>query len=608
MTVFSLQARLLRWFNLRRALRLVWAAAPGWAALNLALLVFQGLLPVAALLLLKQVVDALAAALANPGPPAFEAVLWWVVLAGAVALLTALANALGALATEAQALAVADHVNDLLHERSLAVDLGYYEDPAFHDTLHQAQMEAPHRPASIVNGLKQSLQNLLTLAGIAGLLFAFHWLVGLALLAAAIPAAIARLRAARRNFRFQQAHAEEERRAWYFHWLLTSADHARDIRLLGIGELLRARYRALHDGLRRGRLDLRRRQMLADFWAQGAATLALFGTLALMTFLAVQGALTLGVIVMYFQGYQRALGMLQGVLQGLGWLYEDNLFLERFYAFLDLPATIEQGRGTRPVSAAGHAGLCCRGVSFTYPSRQTATLHEIELELQSGEVVALVGGNGAGKSTLAKLLCRLYDPQAGAITWGGVDLREFDTRAWRRQISVVSQDFSRFNLSVAENIRLGDLDRPEDPQAIVAAARQAGLDEALDKLPAGLDTVLGNRFSNGFELSTGEWQRLALARAWYREAQLLILDEPSSALDPLAEAALIDDLRRLIGTRSALVISHRLSTVQQADRIYVMDRGRIVEAGRHADLLARAGLYARLYRTQAAHYRESPAG
>ena len=151
---------------------------------------------------------------------------------------------------------------------------------------------------------------------------------------------------------------------------------------------------------------------------------------------------------MYFQGYQRALGMLQGVLQGLGWLYEDNLFLERFYAFLDLPARIEQSRGTTPVSAIGHDGLHCRSVSFTYPSRQAPTLYEVSLELQLGEIVALVGSNGAGKSTLAKLLCRLYDPQAGVIQWGGVDLRELDTGAWRRQISVVSQDFSRFNLIV----------------------------------------------------------------------------------------------------------------------------------------------------------------
>jgi ATP-binding cassette subfamily B protein len=526
----------------------------------------------------------------------------WIALAGLVALLTTLVGSLSSHASEVQSLAVADHVSDVIHERSIAVDLGYYENPAFHDTLHRAQQEAPYRPSSIVNGLKQAVQNLLTLAGIIGLLFTFHWLVGVALFAAAVPAALARLHAARRNFAFMQGHAEEERQSWYYHWLLTGAEHARDLRLLGIGQLFRERCRELRDELRSGRLAISRSRMVGDLAAQGAATLVLYGTLAVMAYIAVQGALTLGVIVMYFQGYQRALGALQGLLQGLAWLYEDNLFLRHFYEFLDLPSVIEQGGGRDVIPAAAASGLSCRKLCFTYPSRSEPILRDVDLDLRPGEIVALVGFNGAGKSTLAKLLCRLYDPDGGSICWEGEDLRQLDARAWRRGISVVSQDFARFNVTVAENIRLGDVGHPDDPAAVSAAAQRAGFADVIARLPGGMETMLGNHFTDGQELSVGEWQRLALARAWFRNAQLLILDEPTSALDPLAEADLIRTLHDIIGRRTALIISHRLATVRQADRIYVLDHGRVAEHGSHAELLAKDGLYARLFRAQAEHY------
>ena len=342
--------------------------------------------------------------------------------------------------------------------------------------------------------------------------------------------------------------------------------------------------------------------MCGDLFAQTAAILILYGTLAFMAYEVFRGALTIGLIVMYFQGYQRALGSLQGVLQGLAGLYEDNLFLRHFHEFLELPAPVETGGGSVAVTKSAGAGLSCRGVTFTYPSRTEPTLYDIDLNLGSGEVVALVGANGAGKSTLVKLLCRLYAPSTGEIRWGGVSLADVDPREWRRQISVVSQDFPRFEVTVADNVWLGDVSKPAAAESIAASLHQAGLEEVVTRLPAGAVTLLGTMFRDGQELSTGEWQRLALARAWYRDAQILILDEPSSALDPLAEAALIDSLREIIGSRSALIISHRLSTVQLADRIYVMEQGRMVESGSHAELMASDGLYARLYRTQADHY------
>jgi ATP-binding cassette subfamily B protein len=602
MNIPSLTTRLTTALRLRRALQLVFTAAPRWTLCSLALVAVQGLLPLAALLLLKQIVDLLTLAVATPEPGQFAAVALWIALAGVVALLTALVGSLDAYAAEAQSLAVADHVADILHARSVAVDLSYYETPAFHDTFHQAQQQAPYRPASIVTALKQTAQHTLTLLGIAGLLFTFHWGVGLALFAAAAPAALARLGASRRRLRFQQEHAEGERLGWYYHWLLTSAEYARDMRLLGIGGVFAERYRELRAGLRAGHLAVTRARVRGDLLAQGAATLVLFGTLSFMAYGAVQGVLTVGLIVMYFQAYQRALASLQGVLQGLASLYEDNLFLRQFHEFLDLPAPVEQGGGRLDVPNTPTSGLVCRGVTFAYPSRGEPVLCDIDLDVGPGEIVALVGVNGAGKSTLVKLLCRLYAPSAGTIAWGGVSLADLDPKAWRRQISVVSQDVPRFEVTVADNIRFGDVGKTARGEEFAPAVAKAGLTATLARLPAGLDTLLGTRFRDGHELSVGEWQRLALARAWFRDGQLLILDEPTSALDPLAEASLIDSLRSIIGKRSALIISHRLSTVQLADRIYVLERGRIVEQGRHAELLGGGGRYARLYRAQADRY------
>lgn len=590
-------------FNLHRAWQLVWSAAPRWATASLLLIVLQTLLPLLALLLLKQVVDTLGTVLVAPGEGSFASVAFWIGLAGAVALVTSLVNTVSAYVAEAQTLAVTDHVTDVIHAKSIAVDLGYYENPSFHDTLHLVQQDAQSRPANIVNGFKQTIQNACILCGIVGLLFTFHWAVGLALLLAALPAGIIRLVYARQLFGFEQSRAQLERQAWYYHWMMTSLDFAREIRLLCIGPLFTKRYTDLRRQLREGRLEISARRVRRDILAQGGATLALYGTMAAMAFYAIQGSMTLGVIVMYFQGYQRALTALQNVLQGLAWLYEDNMFLKHFYVFLDLPVSVEQNDGQSFVPESASLGLTCHDVYFTYPSRSDPSLKGVDFEIRPGEVVALVGENGAGKTTLAKLICRLYDPDRGRLSWEGEDLRSFVPSAWRRQLSVVSQNFAQFDLTLAENIWLGDIDRAADPEEVVAAARTAGAEHVIKQFSDGLGTQLGTQYLSGQELSVGEWQRLALARAWFRNAPLLIFDEPSSSLDPLAEAEMICSFRAVIGQRSALIISHRLSSVQLADRIYVMDDGHIVESGTHNELMQRDGAFARFFRAQAAYYR-----
>jgi len=569
-----------------------------------ALVCVQGALPLAALYLMKRIVDAVTEGIAAPDPAsAFQPVIFWVLLAGGVAIFAALTRSLGEYASEAQSLQVTDAVADILHAQSIAVDLAYYEDPAYYDTLHRAQREAPYRPTRIVNGLIQIVQNGISLLGILGLLFSFNWLLALVLFLAALPGALARLLHSRRLYGFEQAQTEKERRAWYYHNVLTDSPYAKELRLFNLGALFQTRYRDLRQQIREGRLALLRRRVLSDLLAQTLATAALFGTLAWIALQTIQGAVTLGDLVMYYLGFQSGLNFLQAALRALAGLYEDNLFLTNLYQFLDLAPRIAAPPQPRAVPQPMPRGIAFHNMGFTYPSRQEETLHDIDLTLAPGEVIALVGENGSGKTTLVKLLCRLYDPTRGDITVDGVDLRSLDPVQWRREISVAFQDYAHYALKAWENIWLGDVEAPPDPARIAAASRRSGADAAIRRLPHAYDTMLGHWFQQGQELSVGEWQKIALARTFWREAHILILDEPTSSLDPLAEAELFREFRALLDGRSAILISHRFSTVQMADCIYVMENGRIIESGTHDELVHRSGTYARLFETQAQYYR-----
>ena len=589
--------------RLDRAVRLVWRSAPGWTLVNLVLVVIQGLLPLVALYVMKRLIDSLDIALQASDPAAaFRSALAWIVVAAGVAILTGLTRSLGELASETQAMLVTDDISDLIHAQSVAVDLGYYEDQTYYNTLHRAQQEAPYRPTRIVNGLVQIGQNAISLVGIAWLLLSSNGWAGLVLFAAALPAAFVRIAHARRLFQFEEEQTERERRAWYYHWMLTDIWHAKEVRLFNLGPLFQERFRSLRQVLREGRLALSRRRLLVDFLAQALASIALFAAFAFTALKALSGTLTLGDLVMVFLAFQSGLAFLQAILRGMAGLYEDNLFLANFYQFLELAPKIQSPENPRPVPEHFTKGVSFEGVDFTYPGAVKPALESIDLTLSPGQVIALVGENGSGKTTLIKLLCLLYKPCAGRIILDGVDLGEMDPVCWRREIGVTFQDYVHYSLTAWENIWLGDVERPPDRERIEVAARRAGADAAIQRLPKGYDTSLGKWFEEGKELSTGEWQKIALARAFLRQARIIVLDEPTSALDPLAEAALFQRFRSLIDGRSAILISHRFSTVQMADCIYVMDEGHIVECGSHQALLEQEGLYARMYRAQAGLY------
>jgi len=589
--------------RLDKALRLVWRCAPGLTAANVALVLVQGVLPLARLYMMKRIVDEVAVGLsASDGAAAFQQVALWILAAGGVALLSAVVRSVAEVVGQAQSLVVTDAVAGVVHSQSIAVDLEYYEDPRYYDTLHRAQREAPYRPTRIVNGLVQVGRNGLSLVGLAAFVFSANWLVGLVLLIAALPGALVRLGYSRRLFRFERKQTEAERRAWYYHWMMTGGSHAKEIRLFNLGSVFLERFRDLRQQLREGRLALSRRRSLNDLLAQVVATTATFGTFAVISYQAIQGEMTMGDLVMYYQGFQMGLGSLRAILTALAGLYEDNLFLTNFYQFLELTPRVQAPAQPMAVPNPMRQGIALQGVCFTYPSGSREVLSDIDLTIGPGEVIALVGENGSGKTTLIKLLCRLYDPDSGRIAVDGINLRDLDPIHWRRGISVVFQDYVQYYLSARENIWLGNVELDPWSEQIEEAARLSGADTMIRQLPQGYDTLLGHQFRKGQEISTGEWQKVALARAFLRNARIVVLDEPTSFLDPLAEAELFQQFRKLIQGRSGVLISHRFSTVRMADFIYVLEGGRITERGSHEELLERGGMYARMFKAQAQSY------
>jgi len=600
----SVRPKILRALQLGRALRFVWQSAKGWTVASGILLVVQGVLPLLPLYLMKRIVDAATAGLTAPDKGAvFGQVLLLVVLMGAATLAGAFFRSIAGLVGEAQSLAVTDHMSDVLHAKSVDVDLEYYESAHYYDTLHRAQREAPYRPTHLVNGLVQIGQNGISLLAMAGLLFTFHWIVAAVLFVAVLPGVAVRLGYAGTMYRWQREQTSTERHAGYLNWMLTGGGHAKEIRLFDLGPLLMRRFRDLRRKLRGERLGIAARRSVAELAAQTGATAAIYGSLAFIAYRTVQGTNTLGDLVMYYQAFQRGQGFLQGMLGGLAGIYEDNLFLSNLNEFLDLKRKVVEPAQPLPVPRPMRTGIVLDHVGFQYPAGARKVLEDVSLAIRPGEVVALVGENGSGKTTLVKLLCRLYDPTGGTITLDGVDLRRFETAALRREFSVLFQDYARYHLTARENIWFGNTALPPDDGRIVAAARDSGADGVIRGLPRGYDTVLGKLFEEGEELSVGEWQKVALSRAFLRDAQILVLDEPTSSLDAKAEQAVFENFRKLASGRTVLLISHRFSTVRMADRIYVLHEGRILEGGTHEELIRNGGTYAHLFETQARQYR-----
>lgn len=586
------------------ALRLVWQSSPGWTIARLVLVVFQGLLPLATIYLAKLIIDTVTLNLQAANPErVFERVLPLIILAGAVTIFNSLCQSLTELVNTAHAQQVTDYMQGIIHAKSVEADLEYYENAKYHDALQRAQQEAPYRPPQILNRLAQATQNAISLVAMVGLLVSLHWgIIGL-LLVATLPAVVVRMKFSKIMYGWQRRRTQLERQSMYLGWMLTNEEFAKEVRLFDLGFWFSEEYKQIRKQLYREKLALSSKRSLAFFLSQAFAGILIFAVFAYIIYQTVRGVLLLGDLVLYYQALQRGQNNLRLTLNSVSGLYEDNLFLANLYEFLDLKPRIVEAEQPQTIPAKFKQGISFNNVSFQYADSARQALKNINLTIKPGETIALVGENGSGKTTLIKLLCRLYDPTSGNITIDGIDLKQFKIADLRRQVSVIFQDYAKYHFSAEENIRLGNIDVEPKDAHILSAAKRSGAHQVITKLPQGYDTVLGKLFDRGEELSIGQWQKVALARAFLRDSQVIVLDEPTSAMDPKAEYEIFKKFRELIKDQSAVLITHRLSTVKMADRIYVMDNGSIVESGTHEELMQLQQSYAHLFETQAQNYR-----
>ncbi|MEV4004737.1 ABC transporter ATP-binding protein [Actinomadura sp. NPDC049753] len=596
-----------------QVMRLAWRASPRDLAATIAFNVAAGVFTAFGLLATTGVLTALFSA--GPTPDRVRAAAPELVLVGVAVTVRAGFSAAAQWAQARLRPQVEQIVERRLYELTTAIELAAFDDAEFQDDLHRARMRGVDSAPSMVDNAVDLFTAAVGVTAAAGALGVLHPVLLPLLLLTALPEGWAAVRAARLGYLTQLDLVEVRRRSWIMSELMTERRHAAEVRSFTVRAFLLRQYAALAAHIRRVLLDLARRQTMSQVWGdvlKGVATALMYTALGLLLWRGVMPLAVAGTAVLAIRAGQTSL---VNLVYALNRCYEDGLYFSDYMAYCqNAEQRVHRARAGEPddmerhlAALRGFAEIHAEEVTFTYPDSDTPSLCEVSVRLGRGEIVALVGENGSGKTTLAKILAGLYAPQSGLVRWDGTRVSDLAPEALRRAIAVVAQDHTHWPMTAADNITMGDDLAAAGVRANVdEAATNAGADQVIATLPLGLETLLDKRFANGCELSGGQWQRLAAARGFYRDAPLLICDEPTAALDARAEHHLFDQIRRHAAQhgRTVLLITHRLASVRHADRIYVLEGGRVTEHGDHHALMALNGLYAELYELQASAYRQ----
>jgi ATP-binding cassette subfamily B protein len=584
----------------RRALALVWTTSRALTITLALLTLVAGVLPAVIAYIGQLIVDGVVAAMSStehdPRP-----VLWLIVLEAFVVILVAASQRGLSVSQSLLRALLGQRVNVMILEKALTLQLANFEDSEFYDKLTQARREASSRPLSLVNRTFGLVQNAISLTSYAVLLFAFSPWAVVILIGAGLPSFFAEAKFSGDAFRLFRWRSPETRMQMYLETVIAREDGVKEVKLFQLGPRLLQRYRDIFKKLfvEDRRLTLRR-----DTWGFVLgllSTSAFYGAYAWIVITTINGGITLGAMTMYLVLFRQGQAAVAASLSAISGMYEDNLYLSNLYDYLGQAVTPHHGEakhGPKP-----EQGLEFRHVSFSYAGSTDKALTDVSFQIFPGESLALVGENGSGKTTLIKLLTRLYEPTEGNIILDGLDLREWDVEALRQRIGVIFQDFGRYQFSVGENIGAGDVRHIDDAERWTKAARTGMAAPFIEDMPEGYETQLGRWFKGGRELSGGQWQKIALSRAFMRsDADILVLDEPTAAMDAASEAAIFDHFQSQSHNKMTILISHRFSTVRAADRIIVIHDGEILEQGNHESLLAENGQYAHLFKLQAKGY------
>ena len=580
---------------------MVWRAQPVYAAAIVSFRVLLAFSPVVQLWIGKLIIDGV---LANIGVAApdwtgiFRLVALELVVALASDVLQRTSNLLESLLGDL----FGNRLSVRIMEHAATLDLENFEDPEFYDSLERARRQTAGRIGllAVLLGMGQSG---LTLISLLAALIAFNGWLLLLLVFAVLPSFIGETHFAGLSYSLLYKWTPERRELDYLRYVATSDVTAKEVKLFGLADYFTRKYKRLADEFYEANRALSIKRAVTSGGLTAVSTLGYYAANVFIIVDTVRGILTLGDLTFLVGSFQRSRGLISGILLRSADMYQQSLFLRDLFSFLEMKPRTASPERPMPVPRPIRDGVVFESVGFRYPDKESWALRNVSLRIGAGERVALVGENGAGKTTLVKLLARLYDPTEGRILLDGIDLREYDVDELRRVIGVIFQDFVRYDLNVRENIAVGQIDAIGDRSRIVRAAEMSLADSVIAGLEGGLDHMLGRRFKGGANLSGGEWQKVGLARAYMRDAEILILDEPTAALDARAEYQVFERFAELTEGKMAVLISHRFSTVRMADRIVVLEDGTVTEDGTHDELLMLSGCYAELFTLQAAGYR-----
>ena len=584
-----------------KSIKLVWISAPGWAVANIVISLIRGFLPLLLLFLIKGLIDTITGA-AQASEPALNEVLYTVIFIAIIWFLDEAASDIGNYVRKQQSVKLESYMYSLLHDKASRLDLKYFETPNYYDILARSSREAPWRPNSILNNCVSLFRGVVSLLLMVGVLFSFHWLLVLLLIAVNIPGLWLRLHYADILYNFKREQTPEERKMAYFNWILTGNRPSREVRLFGLGDYFISNFKESFKNTKEKEVDIIRKGSRIDLLSDLLKAVAVFVVFFMIASRTIKGYISLGEMSMGILAFRQGMIYIRDIFGSMSGLYEDYLFVGDTFEFLDLKENIVAIEPVKHIDGLTD-GLVIDNLTFSYPQSENPTIKGVSFNIKKGEVVALVGANGAGKSTMVRLLSRLYDADSGSIFWDGVDIRHVDPKEYRKWISVVCQDFMLYNMSIGENIRVGDVDRSIDNERIELSAKASGIYDLVNSMPKGFDTVIGTLFDDSRELSWGEWQKIAMSRSLYSDAPLLILDEPSSSLDANTEYEIFSRFREILKGRTAIIISHRFSNITLADKIVVLDKGNVVEMGTHDELIAKGGTYYSMYTKQTSRLR-----
>ncbi len=603
---FSLRQVPIAFASIPRVMKLVLSASTLLTVLMGILSILQGFMPALSIEITRIVVNSVEVGIRihsiNP--------IWVPVgLQLAVVLVTSLLSTLGNIVQQLLQEKVSNKIQLLVLEKSNTLDLSFFEDPAFYDKLRQATDQSTYQPVSMISQTFDLFRTIVTLFSVIAILLQLEWWLAIVALLIPIPAFISSAKYGWIGYQRMRRQSPEKRIMSYIQTLMTTDTYNKEVKLFTLGNFFITRFRRFANKFyEENKGILIRRYMMNFLWTglTGAANTGIYLYVAIRT---VTGSLGISGLIAFTQAAVQAGQSFQSLLNGISNTYENNLYINTLFDFLAYEPKIISPQKPEPVLPnAEIKGLDIefRDVSFTYPGKDPLTqyaLKHVSFKVEAGESIALVGRNGAGKTTMVKLLTRLYDPDDGEILIGGRNIKEYDLQELREQVGVIFQDYVTYYMSAQENIGVGRIAEIEDRELVTSAARKSGANAVIERLPEQYDTMLGKWFEKGTQLSGGEWQKVALARAFMRDARILILDEPTSSLDAQAESEVFSHFRALTNGKTALFISHRFSTVRLADRIFVLENGTILESGSHGELMHLDGRYAELFNMQAEAYR-----